>query len=78
MPKYYFHNNKSINENNENNEKKILNRNTKVNSKSVVDINILLNRVKLEEKNEIKKKVIFFSFILLALALFGTFITIIK
>ena len=78
MPKYYFHNNKSINENNENNEKKILNRNTKVNSKSVVDINILLNRVKLEEKNEIKKKVIFFSFILLALGLFGTFITIIK
>ena len=71
----YFHNNKSINENN---EKKILNRNTKVNSKSVVDVNILLNRVKLEEKNEIKKKVIFFSFILLALGLFGTFITIIK
>ena len=75
MPKYYFHNNKSINENN---EKKILNQNTKVNSKSVVDINILLNRIKLEEKNEIKKKVIFFSFILLALGLFGTFITIIK
>ena len=75
MPKYYFHNNKSINENT---EKKILNRNTKVNSKSVVDINILLNRVKLEEKKEIKKKVIFFSFILLALSLFGTFITIIK
>ena len=46
--------------------------------KQVVDINILLNRVKLEEKNEIKKKVIFFSFILLALGLFGTFITIIK
>ena len=75
MQKYYFHNNKSTNENN---EKKILNRNTKVNSKSVVDVNILLNKVKLEEKNEIKKKVIFFSFILLALGLFGTFITIIK
>ena len=47
MPKYYFHNNKSINEND---EKKILNRNTKVNSKSVVDVNILLNRVKIRRK----------------------------
>ena len=47
-------------------------------NKTKVDINILLNRVRLEEKNEIKKKVIFFSFILLAIGLFGTFITIIK
>ena len=57
--------------------KKNIHRNYIIN-KNVVDINILLNRVKLEEKNEIKKKIIFFSFILLALGLFGTFITIIK
>ena len=75
MPKYYFHNNKSINEND---EKKILNRNTKVNSKSVVDINILLNRVKIEERNESKRKIIFFSLVTLALCLFGSFVTVIK
>ena len=75
MYKSYFHNNKFINEKK---EKKTLNQNTKVGFKGVVDINILLNRVKLEEKKEIKKKIIFFSIIVLSICLFGTFITIIK
>ena len=55
MQKNFFHNNKSSNKN----EKKITS-NSKVETKHVVDINILLNRVKKEEKNETKRRVIFF------------------
>ena len=73
MHKNYFHNSKPLNENKD--EKKI----TQIpNTEGTVDINILLNRVKIEEKNEVKRKFIFFSFITLALTLFGTFIAIIK
>ena len=43
-----------------------------------VDINILLNRVKLEEKNKIKKQIIFFCSTLFLLFLFGTFIAFFK
>ena len=75
MPKTYFHNSKL---NNENIDIKKTLTSQYLDPNRVVDINKLLNRVKLEEKKEIKKKVIFFSFILLAVALFGTFITIIK
>ena len=46
--------------------------------KRVVDINILLNKVKIEEKNEIKKKVIFYSLTTSIICLFGTLITIIE
>ena len=46
--------------------------------KRIVDINILLNRVKVEERNETKKKIILFSFVSFALCLFGSFVTIIK
>ena len=49
MLKNYFHNSKI---NNENKNKKILIQTFKTNTKTVVDINILLNRVKLEEKNQ--------------------------
>jgi len=73
MLKSYFHNHKSLNEN-----KKIFTLNSKINIKRAVDINMLLNRVRLEEKNELKKKIIFFSFSVFALSLFGTFIAIIK
>tara|TARA_B110000261_G_scaffold133874_1_gene150845 strand:+ start:1353 stop:1574 length:222 start_codon:yes stop_codon:yes gene_type:complete len=73
MLKSYFHNNKFKNEN-----KKIFTQSSKINIKRAVDINILLNRVKSEEKNELKKKIIFFSFTTFALSLFGTFIAIIK
>lgn len=75
MQKTYLHNYKISNEN------KVIKKNLQsadVNIKSVVDINILLNRVKVEEKNEIKRKIIFYSFITLMLILFGSLITIIK
>ena len=42
--------------------------------KSVVDINILLNRVKLESKNQARKKIIIFSLTTLMIGLFGIFI----
>jgi len=58
--------------------KKILSRISNVRLKRVVDINILLNRVKIEEKNEIKKKIIFYSLTTIALSLFVTFIMVIK
>ena len=73
MYKTYFHNRKS--------EIKGEKKTTKVitiNKKSVVDINILLNKVKIEEKKQAKKKFFFFSFTTLALTLFGSFIAIIK
>ena len=62
----------------ENNNKKTLNQTLNVNKKTVVDINILLNRVKLEEKNEIKRKIIFFSFVTLVISMCGTLIAAIK
>tara|TARA_B100000767_G_C19508886_1_gene427499 strand:+ start:191 stop:418 length:228 start_codon:yes stop_codon:yes gene_type:complete len=49
-----------------------------INPKSVVDINILLNRVRLQEKYETKRKIIFFSFTILMLFLFGAFLTFVK
>jgi hypothetical protein len=73
MQKNYFYNNKPLDENKD--KKKII---QIQNTKSVVDINILLNRVKIEEKNETKRKIIFFSFVTLALTLFGTFVVIVK
>ena len=51
MQKTYFHNNKSFDENK---DKKKLTQISKLNKK-IVDINILLNRVKIEEKNEPKR-----------------------
>ena len=75
MLKNYFHNNRKTNDSH---EKKRLIQPSKVDTKSIVDINILLNRVKIEEKNQIKKKIIFFSLITLTLTLFGYFIVIIK
>ena len=75
MQKTYFHNYKLSNKN------KDIKKNLQladINIKSVVDINILLNKIKVEEKNEIKRKIIFYSFITLILILFGSFIAIIK
>tara|TARA_B100000795_G_C22389687_1_gene282886 strand:+ start:255 stop:482 length:228 start_codon:yes stop_codon:yes gene_type:complete len=46
--------------------------------KIVVDINKLLNRVKVEEKNETKRKIIFYSLVILGLSVFGTLIAILK
>ena len=67
MQKSYFHNNKSISENN-NQTKNIYIQN--IDQKSNVDINKLLNRVKIERKNDIKKKIFFYSTITLILSIF--------
>ena len=67
MRKTYFHNNKSISENN-NQTKNISIHN--IDQKSNVDINKLLNRVKIEKKNESKKKVIFYTSTILILSTF--------
>tara|TARA_B100000767_G_C19372856_1_gene372623 strand:+ start:88 stop:315 length:228 start_codon:yes stop_codon:yes gene_type:complete len=75
MQKSFFYNDKLFNKNK---DKRKFTQISKAETKSVVDINILLNRVKIEEKKEIKRKIIFFSFSILALSLFGSFIAIIK
>ena len=75
MQKSYFHNGKSTNENKD--EKK-LPQSLNIDIKSVVDINILLNKVKIDEKNQIKRKIIFFSLVTTILILFGTFIAFLK
>jgi hypothetical protein len=75
MYKAYFHNRKH------NNEKKVQEKTIPlqyIDQKRIVDINKLLNRVRMDEKNETKKKIIFYSLTTLALGLFSTFIMIIK
>ena len=49
-----------------------------IDQKRIVDINKLLNRVRMDKKNENKKKIIFYSLSILALGLFSTLITVIK
>lgn len=75
MHKTYFHNSKLVNENKDIKKKPYF---STVKTKRAVDINILLNRVKVEQKTETKRKIIFYSFSVLAIGLLGTFITIIK
>ena len=75
MRKVYFHNEKSIDQNiNTKKLSKVQNKN----EKQVVDINKLLNRVKIDKRNENKKKFFFYSLTILALGFFSTFIMIIK
>ena len=75
MHKTYFHNSKITKENES--KKKTL-QDSSVDTKGIVDINILLNRVKIEERNQIKRKIILFSLVTVALSLFGAFIVIVK
>ena len=49
-----------------------------IDQKRIVDINKLLNRVKMDKKIETKRKIIFYSFIVLGLSLLGTFIAFLK
>ena len=49
-----------------------------IDQKRIVDINKLLNRVKIDQKNETKRKIIFYSLTILVLGLFSTLIMIIK
>ena len=75
MPKVYFHNKRSIDQNI---NTKRLSEAQQVSEKQVVDINKLLNRVKIDQKNETKRKFIFYSLTLLSLSLLGTLITVLK
>jgi len=75
MRKVYFHNGKSIDQNI---NTKRLSEAQYVSEKQAVDINKLLNRVKINQKNETKRKIIFYSFTVLGLSLLGTLITLLK
>ncbi len=75
MRKVYFHNRKSIDQNI---NTKRLSEVQQVSEKQVVDINKLLNRVKIDQKNETKRKFIFYSLTILSLSLLGTLITVLK
>ena len=75
MRKVYFHNGKSIDQNI---NTKRLSEVQQVSEKQVVDINKLLNRVKIDQNNETKRKFIFYSLTILSLSLLGTLITVLK
>ena len=71
MQKVYFHNERSIDQNT---NTKRLSEERHIGDRQVVDINKLLNRVKIDQKNETKRKIIFYSSTTVALSLFGTLI----
>ena len=71
MQKAYLHNSKHIG------EKKTIPLQY-IDQKRIVDINKLLNRVKIDQKNETKRKIIFYSSSVLGLSLLGTLITFLK
>ena len=75
MRKVYFHNGKSIDQNI---NTKRLSEVQQVSEKQVVDINKLLNRVKIDQKNETKKKYMLYTLTILSLSLLGTLITVLK
>ena len=75
MRNVYFPNKKSIDQNI---DSKRLSEAHQVDEKQAVNINKLLNRVKIDQKNEIKRKIIFYSVIIFGLSLIGTFIAVIK
>ena len=58
MRKVYFHNEKSIDQNI---NTKRLSEAQHIGERQVVDINKLLNRVKIDQKNETKRKIIFLA-----------------
>ena len=67
MQKIYFHDNKHISEKND--QKKAISV-EQINQKRRVDINKLLNRVRIEKKNENKRTIIFYSSIILTISTF--------
>ena len=75
MPKVYFHNEKSIDQNI---NTKRLSEAQHIGERQVVDINKLLNRVKIDQKNDTKRKIIFYGFVILGLSLLGTLIALLK
>jgi hypothetical protein len=75
MQKTYFHDRKHYS------EKKVQKKTIPlqyIDQKKIVDINKLLNRVKIDQKNETKRKIIFYSLTTLVLGLFSTLIMIVK
>ena len=75
MQKAYFHDSKHSG------EKKVQKKTIPlqyIDQNRIVDINKLLNRVKIDQKNETKRKIIFYSFVILGLSLLGTLITFLK
>ena len=72
MRKVYFHNGKSIDQNI---NTKRLSEAQYISKKKVVDINKLLNRVKVNQKNETKRKIILYSSVIIGLSLLGILIT---
>ncbi len=71
MQKTYFHDRKHIS------EKKVQKKTIPlqyIDEKTIVDINKLLNSVKIDQKNETKRKIIFYSSTALGLSLLGTLI----
>ena len=75
MKKTYFHNGKSINQNIDTEKLPLIGN---VDRKKVVDINKLLNRVKIDQRNNTKQKIIFYSFTVLGLFVIGSLITFLK
>ena len=75
MRKVYFYNEKSIDQNI---NTKRLSEVNHIGEKQVVDINKLLNRVKIDQKKELKQKIIFYSFTILGFSLLGTLIAFLK
>ena len=75
MQKTYFHDRKHISQKKVNKKTITL---QYVDQKKIVDINKLLNRVKIDQKNETKRKIIFYSSTILGLSLLGTLIMFLK
>ena len=75
MQKTYFHDRKHTSEKNV--HKKTIPAQY-IDQKRIVDINKLLNRVRIDKKNETKRQIVFYSSVILALTLFSTFIVVIK
>ena len=73
MQKNYFHNGKSVNA-----SKAYASKYHGVHQKLNVDINKLLNRVRIDERNEKKQKILFFSSVILVIIMLGSFISILK
>ena len=71
----YFHNEKSIDQNI---NTKRLSEAQHIGERQIVDINKLLNRVKIDQKNETKRKIIFYSVSIFGLSLIGTLIAVVK
>jgi hypothetical protein len=75
MPKYYYHNYKSIDESIDEKNFPIIKAAVQ---KRTVDINMLLNRVKLEKKTEITQKIIYYSLTFSLICLMGIFIAFVR